>query len=123
MTDANKISSNYVFYEVSLQIRAEIIFEFDEWLKDHVQAMLELPGFISASVNIPDKTMREYQYRSVKFRLRSQQDLDNYFELHAERLRGYAEARFARKFSATRKVYLIPKDQALDAYAEQIAKD
>lgn len=112
----------YVFYEVNLKIQASIIFEFDEWLKQQIQKMLELPGFVSASVNIPEKTMTVYQYRSVKYRLDSKQALDNYFEKYAEQMRSDALARFAGKFTATRKVYLFDPNEAVQAQLEQSAK-
>lgn len=122
MTDDRSTDKNYVFYEVNLKINAEIIFEYDEWLKDHVQEMLSLPGFVSASVDIPERTMTVYQYRTVKFRLDSKQALDNYFSKYAEKMRAVALDKFRGRFTVSRKVYVIPIENATEAYAEQLEK-
>lgn len=123
MTDEDKERKNYVFYEVSLKIKADIIFEYDEWLKDHVQEMLSLPGFLSASVNIPERTMTVYQYRTVKYRLESKKALEEYFTKHADKMQTIGPEKFKGKYSVTRKAYVIPVTHATEAYAQQLAID
>jgi len=112
-------AADFVFYQVDLKINSDVILDFDDWLKDHVQAMLSLPGFLSASVDIPDKTITFYQYRTVKFRLNTKEDLDNYFDNHAERMRAEVDKRFKSSYSAKRKVFVIPRDQANKAYSQK----
>ena len=38
-----------VIYEVNLTVDVEVVEAFDEWLHDHTQDMLAIPGFISAT--------------------------------------------------------------------------
>jgi len=122
MKDQNKLSKNYVFYEVNLKINADIIFKFDEWLKDHVKNMLGVPGFLSASVVIPEITATIYQYRTIKYRIENKATLDSFFDHHAEKMLSTGEAKFRNQFTATRKVYIIPIDEATEAFAEQSVK-
>jgi len=46
--------SSPLVYEVTLDIQADAAVEFDAWLKDHVRAMLALPGFHDARILKPD---------------------------------------------------------------------
>ena len=43
-------SVNGPIYEVTLSIEPEIIDAFDGWLAEHLEAMLELPGFVKADI-------------------------------------------------------------------------
>ena len=101
-----------VIYEVNLTIDNEVIDEFDVWLKKHVDEMLAIPGFISASTAVIENDDENTKQRSVQFLLSNQQDLDAYFENDAERMRAIALDKFSNKMTALRRV-LTPSQAAL----------
>ena len=91
-----------VFYEVSLEIQEEIYTDFYSWLVVHIQEMLELPGFVSHKImKVLDVDTRKLV---VTYELKSYEDMQNYFNVHAKKMRGDGVNKFAGKFSATRRV-------------------
>ena len=106
------IESKPVIYEVNLTIDNDVIDEFDEWLQKHVDEMLAIPGFISASTAVIENNDENTKQRSVQFRLTNQAALDTYYEKDAERLRASALEKFSDKITVQRRV-LTPSQAAL----------
>ena len=106
------IDSKPVIYEVNLTIDNDVIDEFDAWLQKHVDEMLAIPGFISASTAVIENNDENTKQRSVQFRLTNQAALDAYYEKDAERMRATALEKFSDKMTAQRRV-LTPSQAAL----------
>ncbi|MFT6389183.1 MAG: hypothetical protein ACJAUP_002573, partial [Cellvibrionaceae bacterium] len=58
-----------VIYEVNLSIDVDVIDRFDEWLHQHTEEMLAIPGFISAATSVPDVDDESQKHRCVQYRL------------------------------------------------------
>lgn len=101
-----------VIYEVNLTIVNDVIEQFDAWLKKHIDEMLAIPGFISASTSVIENDDNDTKQRCVQYRLTDQAALDAYFENDAERMRAHGLKKFPNKISATRRV-LTPSQAAL----------
>ena len=97
-----------VIYEVTLDVDAGGAAEFDVWLKQHVQAMLRLPGFRTADILSPQAGPAAADAgvtrRVVQYTLASQADLDHYLREHAPRMRAEAVARFGDRLRTSRRV-------------------
>ena len=95
-----------VIYEVNLDIDAGIAAEYRSWLHAHVAQMLALPGFIDAQLHdvVDPAPAAGRIVICTRHRLRDAAALQAYFDQHAERMRGDGIARFAGRFSATRRV-------------------
>ncbi len=106
------IDSKPVIYEVNLTIDNDVIDEFDAWLQKHVDEMLAIPGFISASTAVIENNDENTKQRSVQFKLTNQAALDAYYAKDAERLRATALEKFSDKMTAQRRV-LTPSQAAL----------
>jgi len=96
--------SSPLVYEVTLDIQADAAVEFDAWLKDHVRAMLALPGFHDARILKPDGAEPGTERRVVQYTLGSRSELDQYLAEHAPRMREDGVQRFGDKMKASRRV-------------------
>ena len=95
--------STPLIYEVTLDIEAGRATEFDVWLKQHVQAMLALPGFQDARILRPEMgegTVR----RVVQYTLAGRTELDRYIREDAPRMRAEGVKRFGDAMKASRRV-------------------
>ena len=89
---------NMIIYEVNLSIELELESAFIPWLKEHIEKMLKLKGFVSASLlkDMEDITMSANWV--VQYKIESRMDLDNYFDNHAKEMRQAALDRFCDGF-------------------------
>ena len=96
-----------VLYEVNLEVDTEIVEAFDAWLQEHVQEMLQLPGFVSASI-LRDEPSESGPGASVgrtcQYFLQDRPALDTYLEKHATRMRQAGIDRFGDRFRASRRI-------------------
>lgn len=97
--------STPLVYEVTLDIGADKLDEFDVWLKAHVREMLALPGFRDARVLKPEGAEPGAVRRVVQYTLSSRTDLDRYVAEHAPRMRAEGVKRFGDKLKASRRVF------------------
>ncbi len=96
-----------IIYEVNLTVDHNIADEYAEWLAEHVREMLTLPGFVSAEWLVDTHYNEEEGADtrwSIQYRLGSHDDLQRYFDEHAERMRAEGLERFGDRFSATRRI-------------------
>ena len=94
-----------IVYEVNLEVDAAVAGPFGEWLAVHVREMLTLPGFVSATwYRELDRDEPGDARWCVQYQLASRADLEEYFTVHAERMRGEGLAHFADRFRASRRV-------------------
>ncbi len=97
-----------VVYEVNLDIDAAIAGEYRTWLREHIDAMLALPGFVSAQTfDVIEPRAEGRVLVCVQYVLRDITALDAYLRDDAPRMRADGAARFGDRFSATRRV-LVP---------------
>ncbi len=97
-------TSSGLVYEVTLTIEDDIVSEFDAWLAQHVEEMLELPGFESANVFTIEKDQANKTRRVTHYHLESEDALEDYFSTYATTMRQSGIAHFGDKFSANRRV-------------------
>lgn len=102
--------NNVVVYEVTLNINAGILADFDSWLTQHIDDLLRLPGFLAARILNPQSeppsrvAPSPVVRRVVQYTLASQADLEHYLREEAPRMRAEGIRRFGQQFSATRRV-------------------
>ncbi len=81
-------------YEVTHHVDADVIDEFDAWLAEHVEAMLELPGIVRASTFAVDDDERGRPCRVSHYVFESEAELDHFLAESAETMRQSAASRF-----------------------------
>ena len=65
-------------YEVTLSVDLEIVDAFDAWLEDHVQDMLDVPGFLKAETFELEDDDEGRARRVAHYYLASEEDLEAY---------------------------------------------
>ncbi len=93
-----------VIYEVNLDVEAAVADDFLAWLRDHVVAILALPGFLDARISAVEDPPPGRALWCVHYRVHSRATLQDYFDHHAAAMRGDGIARFGDRFSATRRI-------------------
>ncbi len=97
-----------LIYEVNLQINTDILAEYMSWLKDHIQEILNLPGFKQAILlNEQNSEKSNNTNITIQYYLNSQENLNNYLENHAHKMRADGLNRFKNRFTATRRIFEI----------------
>lgn len=92
-------------YEVTLDVDAAIADGYLEWLRDHVRAMLALPGFVSASLwQIREPVADGRRVWCVRYQLDDADALARYLVDHAPTMRAEGVARFGDRFRASRRI-------------------
>ena len=95
-----------VIYEVNLDIDEDIYAEYEIWLKDHIQKMLQFPGFIQATLLKEERGEGSAQEKlTVQYQLENRAALDRYFTEYAPQMRGDGLKLFQNKFNAERRVF------------------
>lgn len=95
-----------IMYEVNLDVDARLRDSYLAWLKTHVADMLCFDGFVSALVDeVTDPAAAPGRFAlCVRYQVRDQTCLDDYFTHHAARMREDGVARFGDGFRATRRI-------------------
>jgi hypothetical protein len=96
-----------VVYEVTISNAAGAVWpEFLIWLRKHIKDMEALPGFLPHSkvYNVEGET----DSVCVQYALESSEALENYFNVHAEEMRGDLDDSVKANLEFSRRV-LIPK--------------
>ncbi|MEM9678708.1 MAG: DUF4286 family protein [Bacteroidota bacterium] len=92
-----------IIYNVTVNVDDSIHDEWLNWIKIHIPQVLATGKFTEAKLTkvLVDEEMGGTTY-SVQYRAKSRQDLDAYYQHHAERLRQDGLQRFADKSLAFR---------------------
>ena len=91
-----------IIYEVNLDIKPDIVMEFNDWLDGHIEEMLEFEGFESArKLNTVEE---DTHFLTVQYFIKSQEDLDRYLRNHAEKMREKGKNKFGDYFKAGRRI-------------------
>jgi hypothetical protein len=103
-----------VYYEVNVQVDTACLGEWLEFMDVHVPQLLELPGFQSADVSLPEpdpnaplpvgKTLVTSMYL-----LQSRELLQRYFDNEAAAMRADTLRRFEGRITATRRILAVHK--------------
>jgi antibiotic biosynthesis monooxygenase (ABM) superfamily enzyme len=96
-------------YEVTIRVDPSILRDYVHWLRDHIDSMLAVPGFIDAQAFEVERTSDtdDWPRLCVRYRLHDLLALDQYVREHASSMRADAVARFGTAFEASRRV-LVP---------------
>ena len=102
---------NTVIYEVNLTIAKHRVTEFDAWLREHIEHMLELPGFVDATAfDTAAADDDDARLRCVHYRLQDRAALERYFEEHAAQMRAHGVERFGDDMTASRRILALHRD-------------
>jgi hypothetical protein len=101
-------------YEVTLITDPEIAESFDLWLGEHIEEMLQLPGFSKCNVYDLGDDEQGWTRRVCQYHLETEADLSQYLAGPAENMRQSAVEHFGDRFTASRRV-LQPADIFADA--------
>lgn len=92
-------------YEVNLTVEADLAPGYLDWLREHVAAMLALPGFLGAGLaRVLEPLPPGHEGWCVRYRLRDADALAAYLAQHAPAMRAQGEARFGARVQASRRV-------------------
>ena len=109
LNDLNQESGG-VLYEVNLEVSKSISKEYEKWLHQHIADLLKLRGFISAKW-FKNKFATDSNKMSwtVHYNIRSEMDLEHYFENEATKMRAEAIEKFGDRFVANRRILTLFK--------------
>ncbi len=95
-----------ITYEVNLEVDVHLREDYLAWLQTHVDEMLRFDGFKTAVIEeVIDPAAAPGRFAlCVRYRVRDQACLDDYFAQHAARMREDGVARFGDGFKATRRI-------------------
>ena len=91
-------------YEVTLSVDRDIADEFDAWLVEHVQEMLDIPGFLKAETFEIEDDDESRVRRVTHYYLANEENLEEYLAGPANAMRQSGIDRFADRFAASRRV-------------------
>jgi len=102
-----------IVYEVNIRVAPGVLAAYRAWLAGHIDEMLTLDGFVSASV-FTDETdeaaasegdaSERWPSLVVHYVLTDRAAFDRYLATDAARMRADGVARFGDRFAATRRV-------------------
>jgi GAF domain-containing protein len=95
-----------VSYEVELFVDGEIADDYVDWLRGHVAELLQIDGFLGASIQrrerLDEDAEAEQVRLCVRYDLRDREAFERYLREDAKRFRGDALRRFGKRFFAER---------------------
>lgn len=93
-----------LIYEVNLVVQDDVSEAYITWLKDHIEQILRIDGFVYATLAEEESAEAGTRRYVVHYYSRDRESLENYFTHHASSMRQDGLARFPGKFTATRRV-------------------
>jgi heme-degrading monooxygenase HmoA len=94
-----------VIYEVNLKLNPAIETEYLDWLEEHMDRMLKLPGFKNAFLYKAEATDdSNFVPYCVQYFVDSRDALQNYLDRHAPEMRQEASTKFGSQFYAERRI-------------------
>ena len=110
------VSSQTVIYEVNLDSDPAISDEFEAWLREHIRSMLELKGFLSATLYSVETDQDGPRHRyTVHYLLESHAALEQSLGEHAAATYREGVERFGQRFTLDHRV--LTESQAGDGLA------
>lgn len=98
-----------LIYEVNLEVDNEINYKMAAFLQDHLQQMLTFKGFRTAywffrRPEDEENAPPEITLWTIQYVVDGREDLDDYLNNHAQKMREETISRFGDKFKATRRI-------------------
>jgi len=90
-------------YEVTLNIDGEVAGDIDDWLANHIEEMLLIPGFISANIFSLEEDQGRIR-RVTQYQLDDNAALEQYFAGPASVMRQATVEKFGERFQAERRI-------------------
>jgi len=106
-------------YEVTHDVDADVIEDFDAWLPGHVDEMLGLPGISGARIYRSDDAAEGRPRRVTAYQFDGEAELDDYLAGPAERMREAANRYFDGRFAVSRRVLRPTGPADVDASAQE----
>jgi len=104
-----------VIYEVNIEVDKDVAESYRAWLVPHMKEMLTIDGFEEATLadveSLPSGGGASTSGRLsmvATYRVSSREKLQEYFDVHAARLRGDGVNRFKGRFQCTRRIHTHP---------------
>lgn len=91
-------------YEVSIQLPVEILPEFKDWLRPHIEEMAQLPYFTTATLFEAKNLENSSTELKVHYTLTSPSSLDLYLQEAAPRMRSQLPSHLAEKVQYRRQL-------------------
>jgi len=91
-----------VEYEVTIKVQNEIYKNYLIWLKEHIQEMLKVEGFISAKYYTVDVLGENIV--CVRYLVESKEMLQKYITETSKNMRGSYKIEFENKFKISRRI-------------------
>jgi len=85
-------------YEVDIKIQAELEQRYYIWLKEHVEQMLEVKGFLFAEIFKNEKIL-------VRYMIDNESSYKNYINSEAKKMRASVPSEFVGQVEITRRDY------------------
>ncbi|HRQ65735.1 MAG TPA: DUF4286 family protein [Xanthomonadaceae bacterium] len=101
-----------IVYEVNLKVRESVRAAWLDWLRGHVEDMLDFPGFRTAEILAEDPAEPGWRRFCVRYHVASRADLERYLAEDAQRMRAEGMRLFAGQFEASRRVLSRVPDDA-----------
>ncbi len=98
-------------YNVTVNVDESIHAEWLVWIENHIPEVLATGHFLSAKMTqvLVEEEMGGITY-SIQYTAKTKEDLDNYYNLSAEKLRGDGMKKFADKMLAFRTELKVIKE-------------
>jgi len=92
-----------IIYNVTLNIEESIHEEWLNWIKNHIPEVLSTGHFTEAKLTrvLVEEDLNEVTY-SVQYRAKSREDLNNYYQFDADKLKQEGLLKFGDKMLAFR---------------------
>jgi hypothetical protein len=107
-------------YEVTINVDREVVDQFDAWLAQHVEEMLQISGVSRAEVFEQDDDDQGRARRITHYYFVSDPDLEQYLSGPAEAMRQSAIDRFEGRFEVVRRVLRHTDIAAGEAYPLEV---
>ncbi len=88
-------------YEVNITIGSDLEKKYYNWLKTHVEEMLEFKGFLFAEIFKNENIL-------VRYMIDNEINFQNYIKHQAPKMRGSVPGEFKGQVEITRKDYKLP---------------
>lgn len=94
-----------IIYEVNLKVAQPIAEAYLSWLRDHIDEMLQTPGFLEAKL-YEEQVASNDRHWVVQYFVSSEEALQHYLTVLAPGMRQKALSLFGDKFQATRRILM-----------------
>jgi len=76
-----------VYYEVNISVQDQVVRDYRHWLPDHIEHLLQFPGFKNAEVFECETLKPGWLEMIVVYELRDRESLERYLREDAPRMR------------------------------------